>query len=333
MKNIFSEGSKCLMLDLSPLSTEATNIVVDKIFSSYMDYVANASLDNIEYTLKRNLDSIRSNDIQSYKDILQCYNTFKYWGQIDLDKKNYELIENRSKALKEHHNDLAWLYGRLCDYRSKRTLFGIIQNWLTFSRVSLDRIMERTFRHYFDLDVIKCDSNEVFVDLGAYTGDTVKDYLDTYNAYKKIYCYEIVPKIFQKLKQNLEHYPNIEFRQKGAGDKNSIMYVTDEEPSDSMHKLSDSGKAEVSVVRVDEDIAEPVTFIKMDIEGGEQKALLGCRKLIQATHPKLAISVYHNNEDIWKCARMIDEMDPNYKFYLRYSGGNYYPSEFVLSGI
>gem|GEM_PF-3313944 len=36
------------MLDLSPLSTEATNIVVDKIFSSYMDYVANASLDNIQ---------------------------------------------------------------------------------------------------------------------------------------------------------------------------------------------------------------------------------------------------------------------------------------------
>jgi hypothetical protein len=68
----------------------------------------------------------------------------------------------------------------------------------------------------------------------------------------------------------------------------------------------------------------------MDIEGGEQRAILGCKNHIQATHPKLAISVYHNNEDIWKCARMIDEIHPDYKFYLRYGGGNYYPSEYVV---
>lgn len=312
---------------------EETNIIVDRTFLEYMNYVKNASLDNIKNCMKRNLGNILSRNIQSYDKILRCYNTCNYWGKIDPGKNEYELIDNRSKALKEHHNDLLWLYGRFSDYRSKRTLFGIVENWLTFSMVSLDRIIEKTFRHYFDLDVIKCDANEVFVDLGAYIGDTVNDYLDSYIGYKKIYCYEIVPHIFQKLKQNLEHHPNIIFRQKGAGDKKGIMYVTDEEPDESMHKLTESGKIEAPVIRIDEDITEPVTFIKMDIEGGEQKAILGCTNHIQATHPKLAISVYHNNEDIWKCARMIDEIDPTYKFYLRYSGGNYYPSECVLLGV
>jgi FkbM family methyltransferase len=307
--------------------------MVDRKFAEYMDYVAAASLDNIEGCLKRNLGNILLYDAKSYEKILQCYNVFNYWGKIDPAKEVYDLIKNRAKALKQHYDDFLWLYGRLCDYRSKQTLFGIVENWLTFSMISLSRIIERTFRHYFDLDIIQCDENEVFVDIGAYIGDTVIDYLHSYSGYKKIYCYEIVPEIFEKLKQNLEGNSNIEFRQKGVGDKKSFMHITDTEPDASMHKLAESGMIEVEVVTVDEDIKEPITFIKMDIEGWEQKALLGCRKQIQAAHPKLAISVYHNNEDIWKCARMIDEIDTGYKFYLRYSGGNYYPSEYVLFGI
>jgi FkbM family methyltransferase len=321
------------MTDTEKLPVEEANTVVDKKFAEYLNYVADASLDNIQNCMKRNLGNIRSYNNLNYEKILQCYNTYNYWGKIDPDKNIYELFENRSKALKEHHRDFTWLYGRLGDYRSRKTLFGMVENWLTFSMVSLDRIIERTFCHYFDLDIAKCDANEVFVDLGAYTGDTVENYLDTYTGYKKIYCYEIVPQIFLKLKQNLEQYPNIDCREKGVGDKKGTLFITDEEPADTMHKLADKGKVEVLVVTLDEDITEPVTFIKMDIEGGEQKAILGSRNHIQATHPKLAISVYHNNEDIWKCARMIDDIDPGYTFYLRYGGGNYYPSECVLLGI
>jgi FkbM family methyltransferase len=314
-------------------SGKETNATVDKAFSDYINYIAAASLDNIEGCMKRNLDNIRSQNTPGYEMILRCYNAFNYWGKIDPENNVYELIENRARELKAHHGDLSWLYGRLCDYRSKRTLFGIVENWLTFSMISLSRIIENTFRHYFDLDVIECGADEVFVDLGAYIGDTVIDYMDSYRAYGKIYCYEIAPHNFEKLKQNLGHHPNIELRQKGAGDKPGVMYITDEEPDQSMHKLSDTGTVTVPVVTLDDDITEPVTFIKMDIEGGEQNALLGCRNHIQRAHPKLAVSVYHNNEDIWKCARMIDEFDSGYKFYLRYSGGNYYPSECVLLGI
>ncbi|WP_347488248.1 FkbM family methyltransferase [Desulfoscipio sp. XC116] len=321
------------MTDANRSAAEEIDFVVDRKFTEYMSYVAGASLDDIQSCMKRNLGNIRQQNAQNYQKILQCYNMYNYWGKLDPENNVYELIENRGAAMKEHHGDFTWLYGRLCDYRSKKTLFGIVENWLTFSMASLDRIIEKTFCHYFDLDIVKCDANEVFIDLGAYTGDTVMNYLDSYIGYKKIYCYEIVPHIYQKLRQSLERYPNIELREKGVGDKNGMMYITDEEPSDTMHKLADAGTAEVPVVTLDEDITEPVTFIKMDIEGGEQKAILGCKNHIQATHPKLAVSVYHNNEDIWKCARMIDEIDPGYKFYLRYSGGNYYPSECVLLGV
>ena len=310
--------------------TRKINNLVDKKFASHMAYVKDADITNITNCMKRNLSNIRSYNINSYEKILHYYNTFCYWGKIDPDKGIFDLINNRAQMLKEHYEDFLWLYDRLCDYRSKKSLLGIIDNWLTFSMVSLDGIIEKAYKHYFDLDIMHCDENEVLVDLGAFNGDTVNDYVASYTGYKRIYCYEIVPKIYEALKDNLKHLSNIEFRAKGAGSKNGTLFISDIEPHETMHKLVETGKVEVPVVSIDEDVTEKLTFIKMDIEGGEQEALHGCKRHIIEDKPKLAISIYHNNEDIWKCARIIDEINPNYNFYFRYSGGNYYPSEYVL---
>ena len=43
---------------------------------------------------------------------------------------------------------------------------------------------------------------------------------------------------------------------------------------------------------------ERVDFIKMDIEGAEQKALAGAAQVLSRFHPRLAISVYHNIDDV-----------------------------------
>ena len=76
-----------------------------------------------------------------------------------------------------------------------------------------------------------------------------------------------------------------------------------------------------------------VTFIKMDIEGAEQDALRGSIRHIQEESPKLLVSVYHNNEDIWKIPRMITDMDSDYQLYLRSNGKQWGPAEIVLLAI
>lgn len=65
----------------------------------------------------------------------------------------------------------------------------------------------------------------------------------------------------------------------------------------------------------------------------EQKALQGAQNHIKTSHPKLLISIYHSNEDIWQIPKMIKEMDNTYKFYLRYHGGPIYPTEITLIAI
>ncbi|MDD7177491.1 MAG: FkbM family methyltransferase, partial [Lachnospiraceae bacterium] len=83
----------------------------------------------------------------------------------------------------------------------------------------------------------------------------------------------------------------------------------------------------------DEDIVETISLLKMDIEGAEYQALLGAKNHIQNDHPVLAISVYHSNEDLLRIPRLIHDICPDYRFYLRYNGGTIYPSEYVLIAV
>lgn len=56
----------------------------------------------------------------------------------------------------------------------------------------------------------------------------------------------------------------------------------------------------------------------MDVEGHEEKTLLGARKTIASQHPILAISIYHKREDIWNLPSIILDMYSGYRFYLRH---------------
>ena len=116
-------------------------------------------------------------------------------------------------------------------------------------------------------------------------------------------------------------------------EKNEVLFINESSIDASANTVSTIGNSMIQSVTIDEDIKEPVTLIKMDIEGFEQCALLGCERHIKEENPKLLISVYHNHEDIWKIPRMIENMNSNYDFYLRNHGGTIFPTEITLLAI
>lgn len=56
----------------------------------------------------------------------------------------------------------------------------------------------------------------------------------------------------------------------------------------------------------------------MDIEGAELEALKGAEKVLRKCKPKLAISLYHKNEDLYQIPIWLSKVVPEYKFYLRH---------------
>ena len=63
-------------------------------------------------------------------------------------------------------------------------------------------------------------------------------------------------------------------------------------------------------------------FLKMDIEGAEPHAIIGAKKLISNNSVNLAISIYHNPEDLFNIPLMISELNKNYDYYLRQHGND-----------
>lgn len=305
---------------------------IDKKFIDLISLIKNQSLEEVYNHIKECFDKIHPSIQASLEDY---FKKFDYWGKLIISENNYEELYNRAESLKNHIDDYIFLYDKLEDYRSKKLLFAILNNWYNFDFETLKTSSETNYLHYFDIDLIKCDSNEVIVDLGAYIGDTIIDYLNTYgtNNYKKIYCYEITDESFENLKNNLAYYPNIEFIKKAAGNEIGNIYINKSSVDNSANTISDKGEISIPVTTLDKDIKGQITMIKMDIEGSEQKALGGCRQHIVNEHPKLLISVYHNHEDLWKIPKMINEMSNDYKFHLRYYGNNIFPTEIVLIAI
>ena len=61
-----------------------------------------------------------------------------------------------------------------------------------------------------------------------------------------------------------------------------------------------------------------VDYIKLDIEGAELDMLHGAAETISRCKPKMAVSAYHKQEDLWTLATYIKSLRPDYEFAFRH---------------
>lgn len=282
------------------------------------------------------LEKIRQADREGYDWIVKIYNCYRhFWGSVDLENGDTSLIKNRVHEMKSRLEDFIWLYDNLADYRSKKVLYGILRHWLTFDYAYKNSIKENNYDDYYDFDIITCGPEECLVDLGAYTGDSTLSFIRNFGLYKRIYCYEMTAGSMKVMQENLKDFDNIIYRQAAVGNANGSIYMTEFNGAPSSNLVSSEGNTEIPMVRLDDDICEPITFIKMDIEGSEIEAMKGAEQHIRRDKPKLAICSYHNNHHIYEIPRLMREYNPQYKLYMRYNGplNNVLISEFVTFAI
>ena len=269
-----------------------------------------------------------------FRSVNQEYPFLQY--KIDETQNDYSLIKQHVETLVNQIEQFRWLYEHLEDYRSKIVFNGVLRYWFEFDEKKLHGLNEEIYFDYYDLDIIQCDNDVVAVDLGAYVGEDVLHFIQTYQKYQKIYAYEITPSTYQKLQQNVLEYENVIPVNKGVSGTPGTMYVSGREFG-AANKLSDGVDEDsvlVEVVTLDEDIKEHIGVIKMDIEGAEKDAIRGAIRHIQQEKPMLAISAYHYPEDLVEISKLIREIRDDYKFYLRYNGRKvFWPCDYILFAV
>ncbi len=214
----------------------------------------------------------------------------------------------------KHKNALEWVYHRLADDLSRKTFENTIKYKLTGKLSYLYGCEASPDEPYESL--LKLNNNESFLDLGAYNGDTVADFVSRVPSYRHITAVEPDAKTFKKLMKNTENLSNITCINVGISDFDGIGLF-------GMRGGRSSGTAyaqtEMEFATVDTLAQENTpTYIKMDIEGEELNAIHGAKNTIADHKPKMLIACYHRNEDIFTIPKAVLDLNDSYRIYMRH---------------
>ena len=243
--------------------------------------------------------------------------------------------------IKKYERELQTVYERLADSVSRET-FASVLNYKLSGRISY--LQACATNRAEDLKTIfSFGGEETYLDLGAYNGDTVQEFLQlTRGRYKKIVALEPDPKNFKKLtdfvRQN--ELKNVTCLQAGVwndcgsleltgnGGRQSTFWEADR-PGFATQNLSQTGsmkkkikKQQVTVVSVDTVLGnDHADYMKFDVEGVEKEALEGAAGHLapdgNGALPKLLVAAYHHDEDLFALPLLLWKLQPEYKIYLR----------------
>ena len=171
---------------------------------------------------------------------------------------------------------------------------------------------------YFPGEIIGLSDREVFVDGGAYTGDTLLAFIrKTNNKYARCDAFEPEPGNAARLRAlaGRQQWRDVRIIGKGLWSKAAALNFYASEDT-SISALSVTGGASVEVAAIDEACPD-ATYIKLDVEGAELEALKGAAGTIKRNRPKLAVCLYHKPGDLFEIPLFIKSLVPEYRFYLR----------------
>lgn len=240
---------------------------------------------------------------------------FHLLGQADLAPTGYvqELIANADRYPSLHR--------RLGDARSQETLLAVVTSRLLLDEKPLIDVRVQDHAQWFETPFFSPDPDHVFVDGGAFDGDTVRAFLLANGGPAlEITAFEPDAALASAFASRYHDDPRIRIvaaglssdagRARFAGTALTNGYVLDA-------SAKDDG-VEVPLTSVDLAVDRPISYLKLDVEGQEENALVGARRHLRADRPRLAIAVYHRPHDIWRLPELVDELLPGCRHFLRH---------------
>lgn len=223
--------------------------------------------------------------------------------------------------LSENFLKIKKVYDILEDSFSKKVFENILCYKIT-GEISYLREITTLPQEAYD-NILKIARDSTYVDLGAYNGDTVREFISLSGEdYKRIIAVEPNGRNYRKLCEYSQNVRNLTCI--NAACQSFSGEIKFSKGGGRMAKADGNGVL-TSCVSVDDIVkGDGCDYIKYDVEGAEKEALEGSRETVKSFSPKLCVALYHRLEDIFEIPLQIYEMNPDYKFYMRHYP--YYPA-------
>ena len=253
-----------------------------------------------------------------FKYLLSCY-------EIQWLSNNY-VVEMKSDVVEQRITDV---FDILSDEQSKEIVYKKICSLTKYkNRFNFKFTFEDVCsnQQYFPSDIHLENKRGVFVDCGAYVGDTLEAVHSFIDWTRQGYVgYELDKANYQILEKYIQSTPTavrnqLEIFNLGVG-KNNMPVHYDSNDMETKFEVQSNSNQVVNgrLVTLDSSLLNKrVWYIKMDIEGSEMDALQGAEELIKMQKPVLGICIYHKFSDLWNIPLYIKSLVPEYRIYIRH---------------
>ena len=215
----------------------------------------------------------------------------------------------------QHAEDYAWVRRCLSDDASRETFDRLLDFRLKADLRAMTQFDYAAERQYFE-PFLELGKAEVFVDGGGFDGYTSAEFARRNPSFSAIHLFEPSAETLAVARQRLASVSPVVFHQLGLYDRPTSLHF--DSSAGSASRIAEDGSVIIEVARLDDVVAQPVSFVKMDLEGAELAALRGARQHIAADHPKLAVAVYHRPSDFWEIPRFVLGVCDDYRVFLRH---------------
>ena len=220
--------------------------------------------------------------------------------------------------LLERAGEISDAYRLWADDVSRREYLGQLELRLTADYAALPVLSSAP--QYFEPAIVSLSDHEVFVDCGAFDGDSMRTFLAQCGGrFEAIHAFEPDPGNFALLSARHASLPEdqrlrIDVRNEAVSDRPGILRFDATSGGDA--RAMETGAITVPCVSLDDTI-ERATYIKMDIEGAEASALSGARRLVAESSPKLAVCLYHTPDGFFTLPSLMRRLCPDAAMHCR----------------
>ena len=266
---------------------------------------------NLFLKIKENLKII------GYKDIIHISDYSNYSGNGQIFETQPIILKKRNDIVLKNEKSFKDVLDLLCDYKSKE-IYGQILEQLAGKSVEIDALpMDQ---QYFSYELYKKNDREVFIDVGAHNGYVMDLFLRNMGGkYKEYHAFDVDDRYLAMLRSRVDMYgrkkqQSIIIHDFGLSD--CVQKVRFTNYLDKNSVINDFGECTGKCEMLDH-MNIPLTFLKIDVEGYEEKVIEGAKKHILKYQPLVACAIYHSEEELFRIPIRLHELLPKHILVIR----------------